>query len=177
MGARRLAVSQQNAEERLAALERAIQEHDVVGVMDNGGLSAAADAGFSTQEIVAAADTTFSWIRGTTFYIRHTFYTDSTQTTKVDLTGATVWHTAKLNLADADPGQFQKKTAAGITVVGVATDGVVRVKIDPADTEALTVDTTLIWDVKIKTAAGDIYVPDWGAHKINALNSVTRSTT
>jgi hypothetical protein len=79
----------------------------------------------------------------------------------VDLTGTTLWFTAKRSLAEADPGLFQKRTGSGITHrAQVGADlGKADVAIAPADTAGLPAfRTTLLWDVQlVDGATGKVY--------------------
>lgn len=71
----------------------------------------------------------------------------------IDLTGGTVWMTAKSAYADDDSvAIFQKVTGDGITVLD-ATHGAVLVELDPEDTEDVdAVRTRLYYDVQVKDA-------------------------
>jgi len=74
----------------------------------------------------------------------------------VDLTGATIWYTAKEALADADvDAVFQKTVGSGVTILDqVAYKGKAQLKLEAADTEGLDMGTTgfvvLYFDVQVK---------------------------
>lgn len=68
-----------------------------------------------------------------------------------NLTGATLYFTAKLALDDADPGVFQLTNSAGITITDAAA-GEAEIQPRRADTNALTSDVTLFWDVQVSIA-------------------------
>lgn len=77
------------------------------------------------------------------------------------LAGYSAWVTVKKSESDADPGVFQKSTAAGsiaITTVGSDTvDGVLTVTIDAADTNTQPDYTvTYRWDCQLKDGSGKI---------------------
>ena len=74
----------------------------------------------------------------------------------VDLTGYTIWMTAKLSKADADPGVFQLSTTAGSVVVSNQTTnkGEFVATPLPANTNFLTADTLLFVDIQIKSPGG-----------------------
>ena len=75
-----------------------------------------------------------------------------------NLTGATLWCTAKSKHTDADVDAiFQKTLGDGITVVNAAA-GLYTIQIDPADTEALSkVKTVLVYDVQLMDSNSKIY--------------------
>lgn len=93
----------------------------------------------------------------------------------IDLTGCTVWFTAKALYTDADASAtFQKSTADGITVVDEDT-GVIQVDIDPEDTEDLDgVRTRLVYDIQVKDATGKVSTPQSG--KLIVYPDVTITT-
>lgn len=74
----------------------------------------------------------------------------------LDLTGTSIWFTAKRKLKDADENAIAQKTlGAGITVTD-AEAGEALVTLDPADTAALTKETTLYCDVQVVEASGRV---------------------
>ena len=95
-----------------------------------------------------------------------------------DITGWTLWCTAKLNVLDADSAAiFQRTTATGggITLTN-PTQGMARINIIPANTETLTdAKTTLFADVQSRDPAGAIGTPITG--KFIVVAEVTRATT
>lgn len=72
----------------------------------------------------------------------------------IDLTGATIWFTAKRSLADADddPPGFQQSTVAGGVQIIDPTLGQYQVTIDPASTVGLTEAGSFTCDVQVRTA-------------------------
>lgn len=72
----------------------------------------------------------------------------------LDLTGATVWFTAKTDLADADTDEpsIQRTTSNGGVVLVNAPNGTYQVMIDPASTQQLPDDTAFTFDVQVRTA-------------------------
>lgn len=68
-----------------------------------------------------------------------------------NLTGATLYFTAKQGLSDADPGLFQLTNGAGITVTSAA-DGEATIRPRRADTSSLTSDVQAFWDVQLSIA-------------------------
>ena len=95
-----------------------------------------------------------------------------------DITGWTLWCTAKLNVLDADAAAiFQRTTAVGGGIaITNATQGKARISIIPANTETLTeAKTTLFADVQSRDAAGLIGTPLTG--KFVVVAEVTRATT
>jgi hypothetical protein len=97
----------------------------------------------------------------------------------VDLTGCTIWWTAKTATTVADPGTFQKKTGgSGITLAtqSGSTLGQFTVEIAAANTSSLgdgVVD--LVFDCQIKDTSNKIYTIETGILRVNA--DVTISTS
>ena len=177
MGARRVAVREQNAERRLEALERAMQERDAGSVMNEGGLQAAGSTDLTTQEIIKAANTSLTMIRGDTRFLEIAAK-QADGVTAFDITNATLWFTAKVNVSDADPGQFQKHTGTGGGITKTnAVGGIARVHIEPANTEGLTADTTLVWDAQMRTTEGYVYTLDWGSLTVERAPDITTTRT
>lgn len=77
-----------------------------------------------------------------------------------DITGWTIWFTAKRKLSDVDAAAIiAKTTASGITIQSAA-GGWAIVAITAADTGALEArDVMLYFDVQIKDANGEIHTP------------------
>ena len=87
-----------------------------------------------------------------------------------NLTGSTVWFTAKVNLSDADTAAIIKKNSlsGGISIPS-PTNGILLVNILPADTLSLTMPTNLtqnsqedyvaqlFYDIQVKTPSGEIF--------------------
>lgn len=92
--------------------------------------------------------------------------------TPLDITGATIWFTAKHRRSDADPGAIQKTVGAGVVIVDGPT-GQARVDLAAADTSPFTVPTTLYWDVQAKIAGKDRTL---AFGRLRVLLDVTRAT-
>ena len=168
MGARRLAEQANNPNISLADIQRLIEEN---------GLQGAASSDVTTQEVIAAADTMLEMIRGDTRFLEIAAK-QADGVTAFDITNATLWFTAKANVGDADPGQFQKHTGTGGGITKTnAVGGIARVQINPADTEALTADTTLVWDVQMRTTEGYVYTLDWGTLTVKRAPDITTTRT
>jgi hypothetical protein len=122
-----------------------------------------------TQSFVAGlvADTGIIEIeRGDTHYLEGTV-TEDDGSTAFDLTGCNMWHTAKANIEDTDlEAIFQKTEVDGITITD-AFNGGYRIKLDPADTSGLLVDTTLVFDVQLKTPSGDVRTVTEGVYAVS----------
>ena len=175
---RRREVEQQASREQMRELLQDPAVRSLIDVLNEGGVQGAVDSGASTQEIkeaAIAAGRAFAMIRGDTEWL-DTKATQADGTTALDLTGATIYCTAKLNPGDADPGHFQKTnaTGGGITVTN-ATGGLMETKIVKADTSGLTATTTLFWDIQVNTAAGNSHTIDWGTIDVDATWDITRA--
>lgn len=84
--------------------------------------------------------------------------------TPVDLTGYTLWFTAKAAYTDADAdAAIQKGNAGGLSGVSLMTgpggaNTRIKIVLSPADTESLAAKpVTLHYDVQAESAGGDIY--------------------
>lgn len=86
----------------------------------------------------------------------------------IDLTGATVYFTAKNNLSDADNDAV---LSADITSHSNPTNGETVLTFADTDTDGLTVKS-YYYDLQLKTAAGKISSVKAG--KLNILEDVTR---
>lgn len=93
----------------------------------------------------------------------------------VDLTGATLWFTAKRSPADVDADAvFQKSTGSGISVSDAA-GGLARVTVAPTDTSTLSnTDQTLECDVQLKEADGTVTTVARG--QLILIPQITRAT-
>lgn len=93
-----------------------------------------------------------------------------------DLTGGSLWVTAKLKISDPDSSaQFQKTIGDGITIVS-AVGGTATLTIDAADTDDMPDDQTeLFCDVQIKDSQNNISTPI--AFKLIVNPEVTRNTS
>lgn len=90
-----------------------------------------------------------------------------------DLTGATLYFTAKASLDDADPGLFQLTNGAGITITDAA-GGEAEIQPRRSDTNTLTADWAGFYDVQVSIAAtSDTYTVDNGTLTIQ--RDVTRA--
>jgi hypothetical protein len=72
----------------------------------------------------------------------------------IDLTGSTVWFTAKtdIGLADDGPNSIQCSTLLGGLEILDADDGLYQVTVPPSATQGLTDDTVYVFDAQVKTA-------------------------
>lgn len=93
----------------------------------------------------------------------------------LNLTGATIYMTAKNSIADADPGVFQLTSpASGISITN-AVGGLAEAVVSPSLTTGFTANpTVLVYDIKVKEASGDVTTLESGTLKVNL--SVTRTT-
>lgn len=115
--------------------------------------------------------------RGDNFSILYTV-TDGSTGLAQDLTGCTVWWTAKLSKSDADPGYFQRKTGgSGITLAtqSGSTKGQFTVAIVNTNTSGLTADTDLYFDCQVKDTASEIYTLESGLLRVTL--DITTSTS
>jgi hypothetical protein len=92
-----------------------------------------------------------------------------------NLTGKSMWFTAKTSYSQADPGVFQKKLGSGISIVD-ATNGRAQIVIAASDTNSLgNSKTALVYDFQVKDSSGRIYTVASG--KLIVIPDVTRSTS
>lgn len=93
-----------------------------------------------------------------------------------NLTGGSMWITAKLKVSDADSAaQFQKKIGSGITIVS-AVDGTATLTVSASDTDDMSDEQTeLFCDVQIKDSTGNIVTPT--AFKLIVNPEITRDTS
>lgn len=71
----------------------------------------------------------------------------------LDLTGATIWFTAKtdLALADTDPPTIRRSTAVGgVTIINPVL-GTYQITVDPLSTQGLLDDTVFVFDIQVRT--------------------------
>lgn len=88
--------------------------------------------------------------------------TDAITTLAIDLTGSTIWMTAKKEFADTDAAAvFQKSTTGGGITITDAVNGLAKVTLVNGDTNLLEGffrgRVNLKYDIQIKTAAGQIF--------------------
>jgi hypothetical protein len=93
----------------------------------------------------------------------------------VDLTGASLWFTAKVDLAvaDATTPTIQCSTTNGYLVVLDAPTGLYQATIQPSQTHPLTGDTVFTYDVQVITSEGVTRTIRWGT--IIIVRDVTRA--
>jgi hypothetical protein len=97
-----------------------------------------------------------------------------TVTLPQDITGISLWFTAKHRLSDADDDAvLRKSTDEGSITIPVGTDGIALVDVDASDTESLTRTTRLYYDVQTLDDGGTIDTVAHGRLVIHA--DVTRS--
>lgn len=99
--------------------------------------------------------------RGTTYTIDVNYQRNGTAAT---LVGATVRFTVKTAEYDTDADDSDATISKDVTD-GTA-EGTATITIDPADTATLT-PGTYYYDIKVETAAGDIYKLDEGTIKLD----------
>lgn len=118
--------------------------------------------------IPAAGKTLF---RGDTIVIEGTV---SQGGVPVNLTGYSIWFTAKKAITDADnaTGAIQKTVGAGVEIVD-APNGQIRITLAPSDTATITQTTTYQCDVQLK-AAGVTSTPDKGTMTVEI--DITQAT-
>lgn len=83
--------------------------------------------------------------------------------TPFNLSGSTVWFSARMAY-DAAEYVFQRKTGgAGIVVPDPATDGVAVITTANSDTSGLpATEQKLVWDLQVKTPDDSLFTPDKG---------------
>ena len=92
-----------------------------------------------------------------------------------DLTGCTLFFTAKEDISQADAdAPLKAQTGAGITHTD-ALAGEAKILLGPPDTDNVPTDVALVCDVQLKTATGEIYTVANG--KLTFLEDVTRRTS
>lgn len=73
----------------------------------------------------------------------------------VDITGYSIWFTAKHEKTDANPGEFQLTVGAGITILNQVTNkGQATITPPPSATSDMTAEATLAYDIQVQAAAG-----------------------
>lgn len=73
----------------------------------------------------------------------------------VDITGYSIWFTAKHKKTDADPGEFQLTVGTGITISNQVTNkGQALISPPPSATSDMTAEAELLYDVQIQAPAG-----------------------
>jgi hypothetical protein len=107
--------------------------------------------------------------KGTTQSYNLTF-TDS-DGEELDITGATVYMTAKDSLSDADTDALFKKTVTSHTTPA---SGLTTVTVEPTDTSSADYQTTYFYDIVLKTAGNAIYRVLEG--ELNITYGVTNDT-
>lgn len=100
---------------------------------------------------------------------------DTDGLTPLDITGWSLWFTAKNAIADLDASAvFQLETGSGITLTTPAA-GEYTIAIAAADTDGLSGDKTLFCDLQGKDGAGKVRTFLTG--KIAIVAEITRTTT
>lgn len=94
--------------------------------------------------------------------------------TPVDLTGVSMWWTAKRRHTDTDDQAVIAKTVGDGIAVTNAPGGLATVTIDPDDTAGLDNSSALWWDLQVKDGAGKVRTLAAGRLVVNA--DVTRAT-
>ena len=111
--------------------------------------------------------------RGDTSALNVTCY-QSDGVTALNITGYTLWWTAKNRDGDADPGVIQKTTTGGGVTITNAVGGLATVNLAAADTSGLG-GVLLLWDLQAKDAGGNITTLASGTVTITA--DITRAIT
>lgn len=86
----------------------------------------------------------------------------------IDLTGATVWFTAKDSdqADDLEPPGFQHSTVGTGVEITEPTEGLYKVTIAAASTATLANATVFYWDVQVRTASGRTITVKLGKLKV-----------
>lgn len=114
-----------------------------------------------------------------TMFRGDTLIFDGTATTAAgaaqDLTGCTLWMTAKYAKTDADSAAvFQLSSGAlGGIAIGAGTGGTFTVTVAPSKTSGLTAKKTLYYDVQLEDAMGNFYTVDSGTITVDLDVTVT----
>jgi len=95
----------------------------------------------------------------------------------IDLTGSTMWMTAKLSANDLDvDAVFQVTSPTNITFTNAAL-GMARIQVPPAKTSGLTIlaGKTLyaFYDIQLQFASGSVHTVDGGA--VTIIPDITRA--
>lgn len=116
----------------------------------------------------------FNLVRGDSYEM--TFEVKDRNEVVINMTGYTVWMTAKNYISDVDlSAVFQKTLSSGITLTN-ATLGQVRVVLSPTDTSSLgDVTSYLHYDIQMKNGSGQIFTIIKGV--ITVTPDITRSTS
>lgn len=98
--------------------------------------------------------------------------------TLLDLNGATLWFTAKTDLAHGDgaPQVIQHTTGDGGIVLIEPTLGLFQVTIDASKTQSLEDDTAFIYDVQVRTALPAPRTVTVKRGTLTVIRDVTRAT-
>jgi hypothetical protein len=94
-----------------------------------------------------------------------------------DITGWTIWLTAKRSLTDTDPGVFQRSTSAGGITITNGTAGLATITIIPANTtpvDNLLPGTILEFDIQGKDGSNKIKTLSRGQFRI--VGEITLAT-
>jgi hypothetical protein len=94
-----------------------------------------------------------------------------------DISTSTIWFTAKRAYNDTDSQAYMAKDNAGVGGIAV-TDGpggICVLTIESADTEDLTADTDLYYDVQIELSAGEVHTIVYGLLKIRRDVTIRKS--
>ena len=111
--------------------------------------------------------------RGDTWYWQFTVLQPD-RTTPQDITGAAFRFTAKDDLADADvEATVSGTTAGGECQVTDAANGLVTVKIDPAQTAGVSAPAVLEYDLQARDGAGDVWTVARGRLSVDEDVSLT----
>jgi hypothetical protein len=112
-------------------------------------------------------------IKGESVYIPFTVYKDQAKKQIADLSGATIYCTAKKRIEDLDSEKlFEKSVGSGITIVS-ASDGTAQIEILPADTNEFTIKQ-FYFEVIVKLS-GSNQVVRTGSGMMSLLNNTRKA--
>lgn len=98
----------------------------------------------------AISQTQLEMRRGDTPVFNLSVFDPDDNNAPIDITGATIWMTAKASKDDADPGVFQISTTSGDITITDGSGGRARIVVPANATSAFTADRTLFFDVQVK---------------------------
>jgi hypothetical protein len=128
----------------------------------------------------ATPTTTLTLMRGDT--VRYNFrITETTSEAALDITGFSAWFTVKKNRQAADTAKVLQKTylagvGTGIEIID-ALNGQLRLTLTATDIAALDPRQLYVWDLQVKTAAGDVFTADYATGPLAIEGDVTRAVT
>lgn len=100
---------------------------------------------------------------------------DAVANAALDITGATLWFTAKFRESDADTAAVFKKTNGSGIVLTNPTVGIATITVAATDTDKINVKTRLAADVRLKDSTGKVFTIMRGF--VDILPAITQVTT